>query len=126
MIRLLLALTVAATAAALTFSVALGAATGASTTKFMLFSKRVHLVLEIAEGEETVRFRDRCGKSFTRYEGHWHLTPTELGTELTYTLTAQPAFDVPGFLLKRLLERDSKDMIDQLRREIARRGEGPP
>jgi carbon monoxide dehydrogenase subunit G len=94
-----------------------------AVSKFMMFSKRVHLVLEIAEGHETVSFRDRCRKSFIRYEGEWRLTPTEGGTELTYTLTAQPSFDVPGFILKRLLERDAKDMIEQLRREVARRAQ---
>ena len=36
-------------------------------------------------------------------------------------LTAQPSFEVPQFLLKRLLKRDSGEMIDGLRREIAAR-----
>jgi hypothetical protein len=35
----------------------------------MMFSKRVHLVLEIHEENWTIRFRDRCGKSFARHEG---------------------------------------------------------
>jgi carbon monoxide dehydrogenase subunit G len=94
-----------------------------AVSKFMMFSKRVHLVLEIAEAQEAVSFRDRCGKSFARYEGEWRLMAKESGTGLTYTLTAQPSFEVPGFILKRLLERDSKEMIEQLRREVARRRE---
>jgi carbon monoxide dehydrogenase subunit G len=92
-------------------------------SKFMMFSKRIHLVLEISEGPNAVAFRDRCGKSFARYEGEWRLSARDGGTELVYVLTAEPSFDVPGFILRRLLERDSKEMIEQLRREVARRDE---
>jgi carbon monoxide dehydrogenase subunit G len=88
-------------------------------SKFMMFSKSVHLVLEISEAAGALSFRDRCRKSFARYEGEWRLTAREGGTELVYTLTAEPSFDVPRFILKRLLERDSKEMIEQLQREIA-------
>jgi hypothetical protein len=34
----------------------------------MLFSKRVNLLLEIDEGADTLRFNDRCGRSFARYQ----------------------------------------------------------
>lgn len=37
---------------------------------------------------------------------------------VVYAVTARPAFDVPGFILKRLLTRDSRQMIQGLRREI--------
>jgi hypothetical protein len=36
----------------------------------MMFSKRVHLVLDIQEQADAVIFRDRCGRSFARYEGN--------------------------------------------------------
>ena len=42
------------------------------------------------------------------------------GATVTYAVTARPAFDVPGFILKRLLRRDSPQMVDSLRREISR------
>ena len=96
-----------------------------AVSKFMMFSKRVHLILDISEKEDALSFRDRCRKSFARYEGEWRMTARSSGTELTYSLTAEPSFDVPGFILRRLLERDSKDMIEQLRGEIARRGGRP-
>ena len=50
-----------------------------AVARFMMFSKRVHLVLEVHEEPGTIRFRDRCGKSFARYEGVW--TITESGTD---------------------------------------------
>jgi ribosome-associated toxin RatA of RatAB toxin-antitoxin module len=89
-----------------------------AVSRLMLFSKRVHLVLEIVEEHDTLRFRDRSGQSFVRYEGQWRICKDAGGTSIWYELTAQPAFSVPDFVLKRLLKRDSAQMIDSLRREI--------
>jgi hypothetical protein len=97
-------------------------------SRLMMFSKTIHLVLEITEGTDTVRFRDRSGRSFTRYEGAWRLCEVAGGTEILYSLTAQPSFDVPEFVLKRLLKRDSGQMIESLRGEMAasaKRGSSP-
>jgi hypothetical protein len=56
------------------------------------------------------------------YEGSWTISPQESGTTaVSYELNAKPAFGVPGMVLRRLLERDSKEMIDGLRAEIAAR-----
>ncbi|MGE0448205.1 MAG: SRPBCC family protein [Vicinamibacterales bacterium] len=85
---------------------------------FAMFSKRVHLVLEVEQQPDTIRFRDRSGKSFERYEGLWTVTEQDGGTHITYELSAQPAFDVPGFMLKRLLKRDAVQMIERLSAEI--------
>jgi hypothetical protein len=87
-----------------------------------MFKKRVHLLLEIVETTNALRFRDLCGHSFARYEGAWRLSEASGGTEIVYELTARPAFDVPDFVLKRLLKRDSGLMIQGLRREIEHRG----
>jgi len=92
-----------------------------AVSRLMLFSRRVHLVLEITEGADSLAFRDRSGRSFTRYEGTWLLCEVNGQTQILYELTAQPSFDVPEFLLKRLLRRDSGQMIEGLRREIAAR-----
>jgi carbon monoxide dehydrogenase subunit G len=92
-----------------------------AVSRVMMFSRRVHLVLEITEGPDTLRFRDRSGRSFARYEGMWRLCQENGGTQILYELAAQPSFDVPEFLLKRLLRRDSGQMIEGLRREIAAR-----
>src|SRR5262249_47319008 len=92
-----------------------------AVSSVMMFSKRVHLVLEIEERSGALVFRDRCGLSFVSYEGAWRLAETDGRTETTYELSAEPSFDVPGFLLKRLLRRDSTQMIESLRREIEAR-----
>ena len=89
-----------------------------AVSKVMFFSKRVHLVLEVQEDSTTVRFRDTCGNSFSKYEGLWTVAESGGRTLVRYQLTAKPSFDVPEFLLKRLLKRDSGEMIERLRREI--------
>jgi ribosome-associated toxin RatA of RatAB toxin-antitoxin module len=78
-----------------------------AVSRMMMFSKKVHLMLEITEEGHEIRFRDRCGRSFEQYEGAWRITARGTGSEITYELTAKPSFDVPEFILKRLLKRDS-------------------
>ena len=94
-----------------------------AVSRLMMFKKRVYLLLEVVEGPDTLEFHDRSGRSFTRYEGKWELCASNRGTWISYELTAQPAFDVPEFLLKRLLKRDAAQMIDGLRREITSRAD---
>lgn len=96
-----------------------------AVARFMMFSKRVHLVLEVREHNGTIRFRDRCGKSFARYEGVWTIEQRDGNTHVTYELSAKPSFDVPEFLLKRLLKRDASQMIERLKAEIASRARQP-
>jgi ribosome-associated toxin RatA of RatAB toxin-antitoxin module len=93
-----------------------------AVARVLMFSKRVHLVLDVSEGAETIRFRDRCGKSFDHYEGAWILSAAGPDrVEVRYELAAKPSFDVPEFLLKRLLKRDAQEMIRRLQDEMTRR-----
>jgi Polyketide cyclase / dehydrase and lipid transport len=92
-----------------------------AVARFLMFSKRVHLVLEVEETPLAIAFRDRCGQSFARYEGSWLMLDNGRDTRITYRLTAKPMFDVPGWLLSRLLKRDAAEMIERLRAEIAAR-----
>lgn len=94
-----------------------------ATSKFLMFSKTVHLVLEVSEQDGEIRFRDRSGQSFTAYQGAWIVVPHGSGAMITYHLMAKPAFDVPGFVLKRLLKRDAALLIDRLKAEIAARAD---
>jgi hypothetical protein len=92
-----------------------------AVSKFMMFSKRVHLVLDVREGAGEVHFRDRCGKSFAAYEGAWIVTQQDSVTVVDYYLSARPSFDVPAFVLKRLLKRDAGELIDRVKGEIKAR-----
>jgi hypothetical protein len=90
-----------------------------ATAKYMMFSKDIHLVLMIEELPATLRFGDIAGTSFRQYEGAWMLARVNAGTtEVSYALAARPAFSVPGFVLRRLLDRDARAMIERLRGEI--------
>ena len=91
-------------------------------SRLMMFSKRIHLVLQIEERPEALIFRDRCGQTFARYDGAWRLSSEDGHTVITYELTAEPSFDVPGVILKRILRRNSGRMIASLQQEIAARG----
>jgi ribosome-associated toxin RatA of RatAB toxin-antitoxin module len=88
---------------------------------FMMFSRKVHLVLDVIEEPAAIRFRDRCAKSFSLYEGSWQVRDDDDGATVTYRLRARPSFSIPEFMLKRLLKRDATQMIERLRAEIAAR-----
>lgn len=92
-----------------------------AVSRMMMFSKKVHLVLEILQDAGEIRFRDRCGRSFETYEGAWRVVANGAGSDVTYELTAKPSFDVPEFLLKRLLKRDAIRTIERLTIEIGSR-----
>ncbi len=92
-----------------------------AVASFMMFSRRIHLVLDVKQQPGMIHFTDRCGRSFERYEGTWTVAERAGITVIVYRLTAKPAFDVPSFLLKRLLKRDAVEMIEHLQKEIADR-----
>jgi ribosome-associated toxin RatA of RatAB toxin-antitoxin module len=97
-----------------------------AVARFLMFSKRVHLLLRIDHRDGTIRFRDECGRSFARYEGLWTITNANGRTAIEYQLGAKPRFEVPGFVLARLLKRDAFQMIALLQGEIMRRGVSSP
>jgi hypothetical protein len=92
-----------------------------AVSRMLMFSKRVHLLLDIREEGATISFRDVCGRSFASYAGAWRVDPSAAGSTIVYTLTARPAFDVPQFVVMRLLKKDAAALVDNLRREMERR-----
>ena len=92
-----------------------------ATSKVLMFSKTVHLLLEVYERVDSLTFRDTCRESFALYAGAWTFLPDRAGTAVTYTLTAKPAFSVPPFIIKRLLDSNARDTIDAIRAESALR-----
>lgn len=92
-----------------------------AVARVLLFSRRIHLDLEITETLGRLRFRDIGGRSFLRYEGEWHLDDDGASTLVNYELTAQPTTTVPKALVLRLFSQDVRKTIEQLKRESARR-----
>ena len=89
--------------------------------RVLMFSKRVHLLLDIQESADALTFVDTSGRSFTEYRGSWRTSTNGPWTQVEYQLDARPAFDVPPFVLMRLLRGDATQMIARLRDEIAAR-----
>ena len=87
----------------------------------MMFSKRIHLVLEVREQAREHPVPRPLRQKLHEYEGSWTLTEKGGQTAISYELNAQPSFDVPEWLLKRLLKRDATRMIQRLQTEIASR-----
>lgn len=92
-----------------------------AVARFMMFSKRVHLLLRVIEEAGVIRFRDQCGKSFALYDGSWTVQPSSAGATITYQLDAKPSFEVPAFVLRRLLKRDATELIARIKAEIRER-----
>jgi ribosome-associated toxin RatA of RatAB toxin-antitoxin module len=93
-----------------------------AVAKMMMFSKRIHLRLEVHEERHALRFSEQSGRSFDYYHGSWRAHREADRTVVDYELKAKPAFAVPEFLLTRSLKRDAHKMIDRLRGEIAAPG----
>jgi hypothetical protein len=91
--------------------------------RLLMFSKKVHLLLDVTEAAGHLQFVDRSGRSFISYIGHWLIAGEITGTRITYQLSARPAFSVPSFVLTRLLRKDAVQMIDRLRAEITARAQ---
>lgn len=89
--------------------------------RVMMFSKRLYLLLDIREKPDQLTFVDTSGRSFSNYQGSWQVMGTDAGTAVSYQLDARPAFDVPKFVLMRLMRRDARQQIEHLRTEITTR-----
>jgi len=92
-----------------------------AVSQFGLFSRTIHLLLEVAVSPDAITFVDRSGKSFSTYHGRWAVLPQPEGSVVTYELTARPAFGVPGFVVRRLMTRDAREMIVRLAAAMAAR-----
>jgi ribosome-associated toxin RatA of RatAB toxin-antitoxin module len=93
-----------------------------AVARVAMFSKRVHLLLHVTEEDDAVRFADASHRSFVTYAGSWTVVDApDGGSDVSYQLNAQPAFSIPAFLLKRLMEKDAARMIAGIQSEIRSR-----
>ena len=89
-----------------------------AVSRLLFFSRTVQLRLHVRETSEGLEFSDVGRRSFALYEGGWRVKAQPWGSAVTYHLRAQPSFDVPEFLIKRVLKRDAGQMIDRLRKAM--------
>jgi carbon monoxide dehydrogenase subunit G len=90
-----------------------------AVSRVLLFSRRVHLILDVRREGDGLAFTDLCGRSFVTYAGAWRLVADETGTSVTYQLTAQPRSDVPSVVVKRVVKSDATTLLNRLRTEFA-------
>jgi hypothetical protein len=92
---------------------------------FLFFSKRIHLLMEVHEIPETntIIFTDTSHQDFSSYQGSWVIHPSDLGhgLEVIYTLDAAQNFSAPAFIASDVVKGNVQDLLDSLKREIARR-----
>ena len=97
-----------------------------AVARFMMFSKRVHLVLEVQEDTRDDSLPGPVRQELRPLRRRMDASRQRDGsTHVTYELSAKPSFDVPEFLLKRLLKRDASQMIERLKAEIGARARQP-
>jgi ribosome-associated toxin RatA of RatAB toxin-antitoxin module len=88
----------------------------------LLFSKRVHLLLEIEETPPVaIRFRDVARREFTAYEGFWTLEDTVDGLRVSYGVDVQRGFSAPDFLARPFFRKQAESLMRAMRDDILRR-----
>jgi carbon monoxide dehydrogenase subunit G len=90
--------------------------------KLFLFSKSIHLLLEVREEpEHTIAFRDVSGRSFESYSGEWRIEDAGDAVRVSYALSAKPAFRQPPFVARRTMRDSVQRLLDEVRLEIESR-----
>ena len=82
---------------------------------------RVELALREDAGRR-IAFHDVLGRDFRHYAGSWTVRSIPGGTEVVYELDAEPREEVPGLLGRRVMAHNARDLLNQVRAEILRRG----
>jgi carbon monoxide dehydrogenase subunit G len=86
------------------------------------FSRTLRVALEVTEeAQGRIAFRDVCGGSFVSYEGAWTIDESDGGVLVTYVLDARPRSSPPLFG-RSILASNARGLLEQVRREMQRRG----
>ena len=88
----------------------------------LIFSRTVNVVLEIRREPGRLTFNDVGREDFWGYSGSWTVTPTEDGSLVVYRLNALPDFFVPSLLMKSGMKKGARELLEQVREEIVKRG----
>jgi carbon monoxide dehydrogenase subunit G len=86
-------------------------------------SKKVQILLEVKQKADSLEFLDIGRKDFWIYNGNWQVSPTIGGSHITYVLIAQPDFPAPSMLMKTVMKRGARQLLEQVRGEIKRRAQ---
>jgi hypothetical protein len=87
-------------------------------------SRTMRILLEVRRGPDKILFADVGGEDFQVYHGEWDARASSAGVSVAYHLLAQPRFRAPAFILSRAIKSGARDLLDQVRAEMLRRGSG--
>jgi carbon monoxide dehydrogenase subunit G len=86
---------------------------------FLVFGREVRVRLRVKElPRERIVFEDTLRRDFAAYAGSWRIAQEGEKVRVDYELAVRPAFRVPGFLTRRALQRTTRELLDDVRREI--------
>lgn len=92
------------------------------TGGFLFFTVSVKVLLRIHEEPiHSIEFTDISGKDFKSYSGSWTLQPVPEGMQVIYRLHAERNQNTPGFISGGLLQSTTRDLLDEVRKEMERR-----
>ncbi len=89
-----------------------------------LLSRTMRILLEVRRRDDRLQFTDVGRRDFRVYDGGWEVRRVSEGAGVAYHLLAQPRFHAPAFIMNHAAKRGARDLLDQVRAEIVRRGLG--
>jgi ribosome-associated toxin RatA of RatAB toxin-antitoxin module len=88
----------------------------------LFFRRRIHVRLRVHEEPPgRIRFEDVLRRDFTSYQGEWRVEERGDGVEITYRVSARPAFSIPDFLARGAFRRTVRELLSEVRVEMERR-----
>ncbi len=89
-------------------------------SKWFLFGKKARVVLEVEEKRNQRMDFHVVDGDFNTFDGAWTLEPRQGGraTLLTYSLSASPKFFAPGFVIRKILDRDIPERMFAIRDRV--------
>ena len=92
-----------------------------------VFSRNIRVLLEVSEEPpHIISFEDISQQDFKTYAGSWRIEPEMGGVKVTYLLDAQRNFLAPGFVAKRVFQKNVEKLLAEVRAEILRRSSAIP
>lgn len=89
--------------------------------KYWIFTKRLHVTLEVSEDSTDVLFRDTEHKSFNSYSGVWCLQDKGTYTQVTYLMEFDPKFRLSAHIVETALKEGTEDLVQLIKKETRRR-----
>jgi hypothetical protein len=89
--------------------------------RMFFVSRGVRTLLEVRRDDDRLRFTDVSRRDFSVYDGEWAARTAADGVHVSYHLILRPRATAPAFLLGRAVKRGARELLDQVRVEIARR-----